>query len=274
MNNPTPKGFGHTLGEVSIMRKANIAVSLSILVLLLCSFMASTVSAADIGPQRSYRDDLVLLATGEAQQLSYDCDSYSEVSTVAQSISNVYAGCFYQYPEYFSDDFKINFEVEAVKGGKYTLSVVPLRTEAGAARQSETYISANWFLSELYKNGKLSKDMTERQRAKVILDWVSARVTYDNSDELAKTGWSAICRMKANCNGYTALYDQMLRADGIQCHGVLGFANGGYHLWSAVILDGTEYYTDATWYDSSGGTKYCALTRSEMEADHTFAEDF
>lgn len=155
MCNPTPKEFGHTFSEVSIMCKANIAVSVSVLILLLCSSITPTVSSTDISPQRSYGDDLVLLATGETQQLTYNCDSYSEVSAAEQSIGNVYASC-------------------------------------------------RWY----------------------------------------PTPW---------CTGICKRW---------------------IHLWSAVMLDGTEYYTDATWYDSSGGTKYFALTHSEIEAGHTFTEGF
>lgn len=255
-------------------RKANFIVTTFVLILLIYSAAAPVASAAEPEAQYAYNSGLVALATGETQQLSYNYGSYTEASAAAQVISNTYVDCRYRYPEYFSDGFKIHFEVDIDNAGTSTLLVIPERSEESKNRQTEAYVSVNWFLSELYKNGKLSKDMSEFQRSKVILDWVAARVSYDKCDKLSRTSWSAINRMKANCNGYTALYNQMLRADGIQCHGVLGYANGGSHLWSVVTLDGVECYTDATWYDSSNGTNYFALTRSQMEADHAFAAGF
>lgn len=106
-------------------------------------------------------------------------------------------------------------------------------------------------LQGLIDSGKLKPDMTEKKKAKAILNWVADNVTYTKST--TPTLYSAVMEGKANCNGYTSIYNMLCRHVGLYDLEVITGTDkvtGTGHAWTAQVLDGKKVMTDATFYDT------------------------
>ncbi len=121
---------------------------------------------------------------------------------------------------------------------------------------------------QLNKEGKLTAEMTETQKAKVIFEWICTHVTYDgdtylawqeNNYNLERTGVKensqsykavgAIVDKLAVCQGYTYAYNLMLNYLGITAKEMIGTTGGEGHAWTKAIVDGKYTLMDVTWGD-------------------------
>ncbi len=117
----------------------------------------------------------------------------------------------------------------------------------------------------LKTSGKITSSMTEREIAKVIFNEVTTLLAYDedaynttNINPASFTGYGAIKNKVAVCQGYTALYNHLLKLNGIECFGQEGELNKErvLHLWTVAILDGEKSYIDTTYGDQDSYTDY------------------
>ena len=67
----------------------------------------------------------------------------------------------------------------------------------------------------------------------------------------------------AVCAGYSAAFQHLMQASGVECTQVLGWADGTRHAWCLTKLDGAYYLTDPTWGDPEF-----------LDEDESFASDF
>lgn len=109
----------------------------------------------------------------------------------------------------------------------------------------------------LIDTGKITSEMTQKEKAHAIMVWITENVTYKNStDQSSSTGYKAIVEGETICTGYTALYQLMCRYVGIyEMQGVTGTGKAiplG-HMWTAQVLDGKKVMTDPTWSDLDMG---------------------
>ena len=106
---------------------------------------------------------------------------------------------------------------------------------------------------ELAEAGLISKTMTSKQKAEVIMNWVGFYLTYDKTLITHDVGVAVESR-RGVCEAYAALYNRMCNLIGIPTYGQIGFAGGSTdarHIWSFhVDENGDLFYADATWADS------------------------
>ncbi|MBR3526073.1 MAG: hypothetical protein IKO11_09520 [Lachnospiraceae bacterium] len=96
---------------------------------------------------------------------------------------------------------------------------------------------------------------------------------------------SVLLNGESVCQGYAKAFQYLLEKLDVPCTMVVGKVYGGEgHAWNLVKIEGEWYYVDTTWgdagYMSAGGAaaaqgseinyNYLNVTRSEMEASHTF----
>lgn len=179
----------------------------------------------------------------------------------------------YRYPEYFNYLRHVSFNVLpdncgfsivlkfASKGGD---------TEAMLARRDAADARAR----EVYNSLPLTDEMTEKQRARVILDWVCENVSYeDDGTLLCHTAYGALENGVAVCDGYSALYQTLLRLDGIRCWGQKGVAGFSYqsHHWTVAVLDGQVVNIDAAWSDTEDcGDRFFAVSDTAFSLNHSW----
>lgn len=114
----------------------------------------------------------------------------------------------------------------------------------------------------LWREGLITPDMTEYEKAFVYYDWVCRNTLYDfeaGDDSLSHIPYSLFHLGVAVCDGYTGAYNLLLKLEGIDCHAV--FTDS--HIWTVATLDGREYHIDTTWGDNgdSANPLYFAMTR-------------
>ena len=119
---------------------------------------------------------------------------------------------------------------------------------------------------------------TELDKAKYAHDYLTHTITYSLDSAYNQTAYSAIVDGKTVCAGYAHAFQYLMQQMGIPCSYVLGYAQGGYHAWNLVLLDGDHYVMDVTWDDPLNAPSdyytydYFNLTDEKISFDHIRAE--
>lgn len=90
--------------------------------------------------------------------------------------------------------------------------------------------------------------MSEEQAFRVLSEWIINKLVYDKGYLGTPLGQN-ILEGKSVCEGYARALQLACRSVGIQAEYVTGMANGVYHAWNTVKLDGTSFWSDPTWAD-------------------------
>ncbi len=104
----------------------------------------------------------------------------------------------------------------------------------------------------LYEKEYLSNTMSDKEKAKVLFAYITRTLKYDlqyNSESF--TGYGAAMNEIAVCQGYTAMYNYLLKLNNIECYGQSGetLKDNTAHIWTVAILDGQKTYIDTTFGD-------------------------
>ncbi len=105
---------------------------------------------------------------------------------------------------------------------------------------------------ELHETNYITKDMTQKEIAEVLFTYVTSILSYDvDIDFESYTGYGAVKNNTAVCQGYTALYNYLLKLNDIYCIGQSGYvlSDGSPHIWTVALLDGVVSYSDVTFGD-------------------------
>ena len=122
----------------------------------------------------------------------------------------------------------------------------------------------------LWKDGYISSDMSEYEKARAYFTWLCGNCRYDyhsTETSLSHSGYSALVEGLAVCDGYTAAYNLLLKLEGISC----STASTDDHIWTVAVLDGKTYHIDPTWGDQATSVDYRYFAMSQQEAMGRFA---
>ena len=117
-------------------------------------------------------------------------------------------------------------------------------------------------VNEIVHNASVIGD--DFNRIKYIYDWITNYVYFDYGmidqtddryfNEMSKeerntwTAYGAIVNKRAVCGGIAKTFELLVQQLGYECGYVSGVTNDGErHAWNVVIIDGNEYFFDATW---------------------------
>ncbi len=107
----------------------------------------------------------------------------------------------------------------------------------------------------------MNASMSNRDKVKVVHDWLVNHVQYDydnyTANTIPKSSYGLVGPMlygKSVCQGYAYTFEFMMNVLDIPCYYVSGAATNssgstGAHGWNKVYLDGAWYYIDTTWDD-------------------------
>ena len=99
---------------------------------------------------------------------------------------------------------------------------------------------------------------TDREKFRAIYNFCSRRIIYNFQLALAPSREhrvdvdKVLAERKGICLDYAVLMACMLRSQGIPAQVVIGHADGAYHAWNKVLLEGKWYRCDATYAATSG----------------------
>ncbi len=119
---------------------------------------------------------------------------------------------------------------------------------------------------------KITPDMTDLMKARILHDWIINKVTYDSDEKSARKNHvtsSVFMNDSTVCDGYARGYARLMNAAGMEAYYLNGtdFMDGVTHAWNLVNINGNYFHVDVCWDD--GGNKprysYFLLTDSEVK---------
>lgn len=207
----------------------------------------------------------ILLCMIVNNRLSYtlhyeNCNCYpEEVEGLMQVVQKAFEICHARFIEYFSGILGVEVKTQ-MRGYGNMINEVDLTinfTEHYRGALSDTYKFlriCDYIKSELVRNNKITRGMSEYQIAQILFNWVVLHVDYDHTfKRYSFTGYSAVAYGYAVCQGFTALYNALCKCFGIS---IVGMSGEGInrrqrtyesHIWSFALLDGRNTYIDVTW---------------------------
>ncbi len=228
---------------------------------------------------------LVFMASSDCleMEITYPSSSFKTVSaSYAKNAKEAMSNVFEKYPEYFS--FTNGIEINTAGSSNNSTMTIRLTNDDFSSATIKSmrksfFEKAESTLKALIEKQKITSEMSEKEKAKVLYEWVAINTAYDTRLAAESfTGYGQMVRKLAVCQGYTASYNLMCKMLGIRIEGVTGTAKtdgmSSPHMWSVAILDGEKVYIDVTWGDPMPDrTGYCnfdyfAVTEDFLSATH------
>ena len=200
-------------------------------------------------------DGLLYMVTNDLYEVTFDYQkSAVSLQSRAKEIFNVWLALSYAYPEYFSI-YQRYGAMSGYENGHYTITFYAYPREnwtkqEAIAERAKLFKNAKTSIDELISLGLIRDDMNETDKAHAVATWIVNNAQYDitYSDE-SHYGSDFYNDKNLVCEGYTTLYNTMLKYLNINAYGVMGSSKGGNHMWSINHLDGEWKYTDVTHMD-------------------------
>lgn len=185
-----------------------------------------------------------------------------------------------KYPEFFSYMNELSYQIsgnDETSSVKFILANSNFTIQEVESMRSAFEAEAIHVLISLIQDNKISNEMNDKEKAKVLFNWIIKFTSYDNSFDLESyTGYGQIVNKKAVCQGYTATYNYMCKLLGLDVQGISGTAGSNQedHIWTLIDLDGEIFHIDATWGDSFGTEEanysYFVVTSDIIKRTHNW----
>ena len=203
-------------------------------------------------------------------------DKYKYYEVAESAFVNV----FDKYPEIFT----FSNSISANATGTSTESDLTIKLTSSYFSNKEVDSMRKTFFADvenivysLKLSGKITKDMTERQMARVFYEWIAVNKKYDVAfKDISYLAYGISENNEGSCQGYASMFNVMCKLVGIDVVGVSGFVDGVDHIWSKAILDGKQCYIDSTFSDPVPDKKgYCDfkyfdISEKELRKTHIF----
>ncbi|MCR5715350.1 MAG: hypothetical protein K6G23_00705 [Lachnospiraceae bacterium] len=121
------------------------------------------------------------------------------------------------------------------------------REAAFTSRSAQALVKATKIAAQI-----TTPEMTDVEKMQAVHDWIICNCYYDIEDiygDESNHYVGMLLNGSARCEGYTEAFDVFMRILGIEDWAVCGFANGGFHAWNQVRVDGGYLNVDSTWDD-------------------------
>ncbi len=156
----------------------------------------------------------------------------------------------------FFNEWEVHVRYQQDSAGRchspaYTLTLLPgygLRGDEALANIAIFQEACRDIVTELFSNGTLREEMGEKERAWELYVYVAHRLRYDET-ATHFTGYDALMRETAVCQGYTAMYNTLCKLAGLDMGCMTGRVGGQGHVWSRIFAEGAWYNIDCTWGD-------------------------
>lgn len=142
------------------------------------------------------------------------------------------------------------------------------KTETYRASTMESAIAVH---DQMWEDGTITTDMSDKDKARVYYDWVCNHCVYDykaGNESLSHIAYSVFSSGVSVCDGYTGAYNLLLKLEGIDCRAI----SNSSHIWTEAILDGETCHIDTTWGDSGSTISYdyFAMTPAQSRTYHSW----
>ncbi len=166
-----------------------------------------------------------------------------------------------KYPEYFELLRNLNYETYKISSKKAVLKIMfnsdHFDNDEITEMKHKLLKKTEDTMSDLIAAKSLTKEMNDKEKAKVLYEWIAVNNTYDTDykdNVISFNGFGLITYNTGVCSAYTSVYNLMLKMAGIkEVEGIIGTAglggNMGTHIWTRANLDGEILHIDSTWGD-------------------------
>ncbi len=191
---------------------------------------------------------------------SFKIESEDMADQICQNAVDAYSSVYEKYNEYFCYWLSTSIRTNYVRNNFVaTIKITNPDFDDDEIRhmQSEAFELTDDAVNELIAKNKIKADMTEKEKAKVLYDYICKICEYDENgkSDTRYLGYGAITDGKVVCQGYTALMNTMLKSVGIWCETVPGKVKDRRgtenHIWTRAMIDGEILYIDVTYGDTS-----------------------
>ncbi len=189
----------------------------------------------------------------ETYEIAYNSQMYDciESGQLQEIIKAAYTEVFARYIEQFGSIEGLGLNINGNgTSGIIELKLQPINGYSLKLIKGEFLKGCSSIVNELINEGKLTSSMTDKEKAKVLYEWVVSNIATDaEAAEISRSGYGAITNKKAVCQGYTAVYNTLCKLVGIEARGVVGTAGTTPidHSWTLALLDGEKVYVDITY---------------------------
>lgn len=209
----------------------------------------------DVSNTKNIVDGLIYMTTNDLYSVEFKYkgsrdkikEEYDKIFDIWNTLSNA-------YPEYFSIYHRYGIHAE-YSLGSYSIKFYAeprdhATKEEAIVERALLFRNAKNSVNELFTTGLLNENMTETEKAYIVAKWIVDNAQYDLTySSQSHYGSDFYVDHNLVCEGYTTLYNTMLKFLNINAYGVLGTSKGGNHMWSINNLDGIWKYTDVTHMD-------------------------
>ncbi len=109
---------------------------------------------------------------------------------------------------------------------------------------------------------------TTKDKVQRAYDWVCNNMEYDDSLTRGSI-YDAFVLGDTVCTGYATSFQLIMEKMGIESYLCTGYVDGENHAWNAVNVDGTYYFVDATFGDTSGNLDKWIFFGTDRRANET-----
>lgn len=172
---------------------------------------------------------------------------------------------FYDNPQFFWLDQPYIYSIEENSVTIKLCSIMSRKQYNKKLKQLNAVI--NKILSGLKKN------MTKFELELYFHDYLVKNCKYlenKENDKESFTIYGCLVNQSAVCMGYTAAFQFLLSCVGIKSFPVYGESKDTGHVWNAVKIGGSWYYTDVTWDDTDDFFMYdnFNITTNQLKETH------
>ncbi len=186
---------------------------------------------------------------------------FEDNATITNNLSAAFDEIVVDYVDLFSGVSRANYQMEGnIFSSSLTIKLSSDTVDNTTLIANQTYFeeSASIINDDLHNNGVINSSLTETEIAKTLFTYVTTELAYDEAlGKESYTGYGAIKNKTAVCQGYTALYNYLLKLNNIDCYGQAGVITetNTQHIWTVATLDGEKSYIDVTFGDPTPDRK-------------------
>lgn len=187
----------------------------------------------------------------------------------ASGIQNVMTTVFNDHPELFWLDTSYAYGYTA-KGTVVSVTLKFNETAENLQTSRKRFLDT---ASTIINGAAVLESTLEKE--KYVYKALQNGCVYDENAALNQSAYSALVLGSSVCAGYSRAFQYIMLQLDIPCYFCSGYANGGYHAWNMIQIDGQYYNVDLSWDDSLGDMTntisytYFNLSDKAISADHT-----
>ena len=175
------------------------------------------------------------------------------VENRSSAILSLYSDAIYATFPVFTEGKEFNINYEHIGGnkflGKVTISFRVGNAETKFAEYNRLVKYVQNDIQILYSKGLLNNNMTNRQKALAVAEYISLNMEYEQSlNDKAHNPIGFYEGWKLVCDGYAGLFNVFMQELGFESYVISGSADGP-HAWNLTKLDGQWLISDVTFAD-------------------------